>query len=80
MNVLSRVRTRRDRCLLIGRRARKLTRDEAACAWWGMAIQVEDLGERDVPKFVDLLRAIRGATVAGKMVVRKEREQGIILQ
>lgn len=57
------VTTRRDRCYLIGRRAAKLTPHQAALAWYKLAQLVEALGEKDVPKFNDLLIAFRVANL-----------------
>lgn len=57
---------RRDRCWLIGRRASGLDRDEAATAWADLAKRIEDMGTLDVPKFEDVIRAIRLATISGR--------------
>ena len=66
MKTLSSVMTRRDRCYLFGRRACRLSPEEARRAWQSLALQVEALGEKDVPKFNDLLIAVRVATVGAK--------------
>lgn len=58
--------TRRDRCYLIGRRAAKLNDEQAAKAWKFLASRLDKLGDKDVPKFTDLLVAIRMATLAGR--------------
>lgn len=66
--------TRRDRCYLAGTRAFRLTNDEAALAWIELSYQLVEFGEKDVPKFNELLAAIRKATLAGKRAARKIRE------
>ncbi len=63
--------TRRDRCHLTAKRAQKLTRGESAYAWFVVAAHLEALGDPErtahqVPKFKDLLRAIRKATIAAR--------------
>lgn len=60
--------TRRDLCYLVGRRAQRLGEGEAAIAWKVLAQGLEDLGERDVPKFADVLGLIRGAHLATRKV------------
>lgn len=66
MKTLSSVLTRRDRCYLFGRRAIRLTPPQAAEAWYKLAEKVESMGDLDVPKFNDLLIALRVATVSVK--------------
>ena len=52
--------TRRDLCFVIGRRAAKLSNNQAVYAWLQLANQLEhNMGGMDVPKFHDLLAAIR---------------------
>lgn len=53
--------TRRDRCYVIGRRAQKLIPSQAARAWLALARALERMGEKDVPKFNDLLASIHAA-------------------
>jgi hypothetical protein len=62
--------TRRDMCYFIGKRAGKLNPAQAAKAWEIMARRVEGMGEMDVPKFLNLLVAIRSATIAAKQVLK----------
>lgn len=62
---------RRDMCHFIGRRASKLSPPEAAEAWFALARRLDALGERDVPKFLDLLAGIRAATILGKQRLKK---------
>lgn len=61
--------TRRDRCYLVGKRALTLTDREAA---WRIVAELlnEEMAERDVPKFEDLIGAIRGATIGIKFRYR----------
>jgi len=66
MKTLSSLLTRRDRCYVFGRRAAKLTPPQAVEAWYALSEKVEAMGEMDVPKFNDLLIAMRVATVRGK--------------
>jgi hypothetical protein len=58
--------TRRDRCFLVGRRAGKLNYSQAITAWFAFAVRVEEFGEKDVPKFNDILTAMRDATKVAK--------------
>lgn len=58
--------TRRDKVYLVGKRAMKLSRDEAVSAWDSLALSLEAMGAKDIPKFEDLLQAIRVATIEGK--------------
>ncbi len=67
--------TRRDRCYLFGRRAVRLTPPQAAEAWYALAEKVVEMGEMDVPKFNDLLIAVRVATVRA---ITRERERSLI--
>lgn len=58
--------TRRDRCYFIGRRAVRLDRESAADAWKALGAMLEEMGNADVPKFNQLLWAIRYATIRGR--------------
>jgi hypothetical protein len=58
--------TRRDRCYFVGHRARTLTPAQAAKALEVVGRRLEALGDRDMPKFVDLLSLIRAATIVAK--------------
>lgn len=55
--------TRRDRCFVNGSRAVRLSEEQAARAWRELATRLGEMAERDVPKFNDLLEAIRAATI-----------------
>lgn len=57
---------RRDKCYWAGQRAALLQDRQAVKAWRELARSLEALGDSDVPKFGDLLSAIRFATFAGK--------------
>jgi hypothetical protein len=58
--------TRRDHIYLTGLRAEKLTPKQAATAWHSMALRLEELGKKDIPKYRDVITAIRLATIDGK--------------
>jgi hypothetical protein len=58
--------TRRDKVCATGRRAQTLNATEAALAWQILAKKMEGMERRDMPKFNDLLRAIRESTISGK--------------
>jgi hypothetical protein len=57
---------RRDRCYVTGRRALHLTGDRAAAAWRILAGELQDMGMMEIPKYRDLLRAIRKATIGAR--------------
>lgn len=57
---------RRDRCWLLGRRAARLNDVQARHAWALLAVELEALGEHDMPKYRDLVIAIRKATIIGR--------------
>lgn len=61
LKTLSSVLTRRDLCLLYGRRMARLSPERAAAAWFKLGERLEAMGDLDVPKFDDLLVAIRVA-------------------
>jgi hypothetical protein len=59
--------TRRDRCHLIGKRANTLNHRQAAVAWYTLAMLLEEeLGMMAQPKYKDVLRSIRKATIIGR--------------
>lgn len=66
MKTMSSVMTRRDRCYLIGRRGLRLTSYQAVKAWFHLADQIERMGDKDVPRFNDLLIAFEVAAVKAK--------------
>ena len=57
---------RRDRCYLVSQRMVKIPPDRWAAAWEELSVRIERLSYFDVPKFQDLLREIRLATIKGK--------------
>lgn len=59
---------RRDRCFVYSRRASRLHQQQAAIAWNYLSGELESLSQRDIPKFEDLMRAIRHATAVGRRV------------
>lgn len=63
--------TRRDRCYLVARRASRLTHREASWAWMHLCSLLASFGQEErirLPKFNELLDAIRTATVQGRRV------------
>lgn len=70
---MSRRIPRRDRCYFVGLRAARLYPDQAAIAWQHLAKRVESLGDKDLPKYADLISAIRDATFSGKHRIPVER-------
>lgn len=59
--------TRRDKCHAIGRRARRLTRQQAAFAWYLLAHALEDeLAMMPLPKWKHLIGVIRSATILAR--------------
>lgn len=57
---------RRDLCGIVGERAAKLSDRQAARAWRNLAKELEALCEKDIPKFRDLLSAVRRSTIQGR--------------
>lgn len=57
---------RRDIIHRVGERAAALNAVEAIIAWRELAERLQELGDRDVPKFRDLLRAIYSAMARAK--------------
>lgn len=58
--------TRRDKCYLVGKRASQLSRYQRAYAWHLLAADLMALGNKDIPKFQDIVKAIRQATIQAK--------------
>ncbi len=50
-------------CELVGRRMSKLGMMAAANAWYDLGVYVESLADKDIPKFVDLITAMRAFTI-----------------
>lgn len=63
---------RSDRCYAAGVRARKLDETRAIAAWRHLSESLIDLGDHPLPKFENLLRAIRSATIS----VRQQSNKG----
>jgi hypothetical protein len=61
-------KNRRDMCFSVGRRAGLLNPQQAAVAWAELSRQLEGMGDMDVPKFRDVMDAIRSGTIAGRQV------------
>lgn len=58
--------TRRDRCYFMGRRGKTLSEQHMANAWGLLCQSLVELGDRDMPKFDDVLLAIRAATIRAR--------------
>lgn len=58
---------RRDTCYELGVVASQLTDTQAVRAWRHMARSMEKFGDKDVPKFGDLLGAYNAAVIVAKM-------------
>lgn len=54
---------RRDLCVRIGLRMGVLSDAQSIRAWRSLAIQIEALGDKDIPKFRDLVKAIYTARI-----------------
>lgn len=54
---------RRDHCALVGKRAAALSPRRAAKAWALLAQKLDDLGMKDIPKYADIMQAIRQSTI-----------------
>lgn len=50
---------RRDQCWFIGRRMNRLHVNQAAFAWFALASRLEQLGEKDVPRYRDIIVTLR---------------------
>lgn len=53
-------------CFSVGVRASMLTPNQSFKAWQVLAKQIESFGNMDIPKYRDLIKAVRTATIAGK--------------
>jgi hypothetical protein len=59
---------RRDMCFNVGARAARLPPDQAVIAWRILARRMEEMQDKDIPKFADLIISIRAATIASKTI------------
>ena len=57
---------RRDLCHELGTQMNELPEPRAAMAWDSLSRHIIKLGDKDVPKFKDLIEAIRIATENGR--------------
>jgi len=57
---------RRDRLYLISKRMQLLDPRQAAAAWYHLAGELEAQGTLDMPKFKNIVRSIRAATIQGR--------------
>lgn len=58
---------RRDTCYELGVCAEGLSEAQAALAWRSLAGSLQRLGDKDVPKFLDLLASINAAVIVAKV-------------
>lgn len=65
--------TRRDKCFKVGEKAMRLNNEQAKDAWYSLAAELIELGERDVPKFRDVLYAVIFATMTGRRISRQTK-------
>ncbi len=65
--------TRRDLCYLVGRRAARLSFTQSAKAWQSLARSLEGLSDKDIPKFHDVMDAVRVATIVARQPVKPTR-------
>lgn len=49
-------------------RAIRLNMEQSAIAWQDFARSLSSMGEMDMPKFADLVGAVRRATIAGRQI------------
>jgi hypothetical protein len=69
--------TRRDQCLVVGRRASKIENIAvAANAWSRLADKLIAMGDMDVPKFRQLLYAIRRSHLDAEKTARAIKSPG----
>ena len=57
--------TRRDTCYAIGEKMLELNASQAAAAWASLGRHLVSLGDRDIPKFMDMITGINAATMIG---------------
>ena len=57
--------TRRDTCHAIGEKMLELNSEQSSVAWASLAGHLIRLGERDIPKFMDVIAGINAATMVG---------------
>ncbi len=56
---------RRDTCYAIGDKMLELNQKQAAAAWRSLARSLMRLGDKDIPKFMDIIADINAATMVG---------------
>ena len=57
--------TRRDTCYAVGEKMLELNTQQAAEAWSSLGRHLVRLGDRDIPKFMDMITGINAATMSG---------------
>ena len=60
--------TRRDTCFAVGETMLELNQRQAAEAWRSLGRSLVRLGDKDIPKFMDMLASINAATMVGSLV------------
>lgn len=50
----------------VARRMKTLQLSQAGRAWHSLADELEAMEQKDVPKYADIVRAMRSATIKGK--------------
>jgi hypothetical protein len=58
--------TRRDMCDFVSRRGQRLDPEQSSRAWQELMTRMEQLAETDMPKFKNLLLAIRSSTLVAR--------------
>ncbi|HWY74984.1 MAG TPA: hypothetical protein VN281_05175 [Verrucomicrobiae bacterium] len=58
--------TRRDKCHIAGTQAQRLDEKQSAIAWHLLAGELVELGDADIPKFRQLMMAIRSSTILAR--------------
>lgn len=58
--------TRRDACFFVGKRAAMLSTAEACTAWQILSLKVQTMEDMDIPKFRDMLSAVRSSTIIAR--------------
>lgn len=58
--------TRRDKCFTVGSRALRLNGVQVHVAWQTLAMELQAMGDMDVPKFKHLLKAVQRGYIKGR--------------
>lgn len=63
-------------CELVGRRMQKMGTMASANAWNELGRHLESLGDCDIPKFIDLITAMRAFTIRYSAIAKKLERDG----